>query len=316
MNYRIIIIDDVHQILEDKLTSAGIICDHDPKLDRNMLWERIHMYDGIVVRSKIIIDKELIDKGHKLKLIARVGAGMDGIDTDYATEKDIACLNSPEGNRDALAEHAIGILLALINNICKSNYEVKSGQWFREANRGFELKGKTVGIIGYGYMGQAFAQRLSGFDVNVIAYDKFKTNYGNQYAKQVELEYIYKEADIVSFHIPLNKDNLYLVDDSYINRFEKNIIIMNTARGKILKTDDVVKNMKSGKIIGTALDVIEYEKTDSDFIPEEDFTEDFKYLTQNNNVVLTPHVGGWTVESKFKLASYLADKILNHLIRK
>jgi len=306
---KILFIDSNHPILHETLEKAGHTC------DLNYLWspeeiiKNIHLYDGLVVRSKIKITKEIIDKATKLKFIARAGAGMENIDVEYAQSKGIICLHAPEGNRDAVGEHAIGMLLSLFNNLCRANKEVREGKWIREGNRGIELKGKTIGIIGYGNMGSAFADRLKGFDVKVLVYDKYKNNFGTDTIIESNLNQIFEKADVISLHTPLTEETHYLIDDDFINNFKKNIYIINTARGKCLNTADLVKNMKSGKVLGACLDVLEYEMVSFENLDIASLPEPFQYLIQSEKVMLSPHIGGWTIESNEKIASILAEKI-------
>jgi len=310
---RILIIDEVHQSMMDIFNSSHITYDYLPDLDRIQALAIIGKYQGVILRSKILADKEFIDTGTQLKVIGRTGAGMETIDIPYAQSKAIACINSPEGNRDAVGEQAIGMLLSLMNNLNKANTEVRNRIWNREGNRGIELNGRTVGIIGYGNMGGAFAKKLSGFDVTVIAYDKYKSNYGNQYAKEVALETIFETADIISLHVPQTEETISMVNDAFLSKCKKPVIIINTARGKVVKTDDLVKHMKNGTVIGAALDVLEYESFNFQDFLTENMPDAFNYLAQSSNVILTPHIAGWTVESKRKLSSVLAQKIVDYI---
>lgn len=307
---KILFVDRTHPLLIQKLEHLGFVCDSFDKIDYKKVYEIIHEYTGIVIRSGIILDQEILSKATLLKFIGRVGSGLESIDLDFAKSKNIACFNSPEGNRDAVGEHALGILLCLLNNICVSGNEIKKGIWLREQNRGVEISGKTVGIIGYGNMGSAFARKLFGFKANIISYDKYKTKYANHFTKEVSLETIFEQADIVSIHIPLIPENRYFINAEFINSFKKNIYLVNTARGPILKTSDLVTALKSGKVLGAALDVIEYEESSFDKMKLENMPEDFQYLVQQPNVVMTPHIAGYTHESKIKLAEILADKII------
>jgi len=238
---------------------------------------------------------------------------MDAIDIEYAESKGIACLNSPEGNRDAVGEHAVGMLLCLFNKIVIADHQVRQGLWKREENRGLEIKGKTIGIIGYGNMGNAFAQRLSGFDSKVIAYDKYKENYSNDYASQVSLETLYKETDILSLHVPLNEETRFMINYDFLSKFKKPIYLINTSRGKVVKTKDLVSKMKEGVVLGAALDVLEYEQFSSELCSGKEIPEDLTQLLQMPNTVFSPHVAGWTVESYYKLAYYLSQKIIDCL---
>lgn len=305
---RVLVIDHTHPILKEMLTQAGIVCVNHPEYNREEIIKHLGEYDGIVVRSKINIDREVIDAGH-LKFIARTGAGMDAIDVGYAEKKGILCLNSPEGNRDAVGEHALGMLLALFNKLCMGNAEVRNGLWQREANRGLEIKGKTIGIIGYGNMGNAFAQRLSGFECKVLAYDKYKTHYGNAYAEAVDLQTIFAETDILSLHVPLTLETHHMVNGDFLNRFSKNIYLINTSRGKVVETDALVGAMKTGKVSGACLDVLEQENFSCE-LDNENLSPALRYLLESDKTIFSPHVGGWTQESKYKLPYFLAKKII------
>ena len=338
MNSKILFLDSAHPSLHRELEKLGCKCDLKYNLTEEEIKASIKNYEGLVIRSKIKLTKEIIDKATKLKFIARVGAGMENIDVAYAESKGVKCLHAPEGNRDAVAEHAIGMLLALFNNICKANNEVRTGEWVREENRGVELSGKTVGIIGYGNMGSAFAQRLKGFDVKILAYDKYKKNYSDDFVIETTLDTIFEEADVVSMHVPLTDETMYMVNDSFIQKFRKNIYLVNTARGKVVKTNDLVKNMKSGKILGACLDVLEYEdisftslrgsEATEACLPDRqaistnkkiafpakkrdrnDIPEAFQYLIKSSKVILTPHIAGWTHEANEKMARILVEKV-------
>ena len=308
---KILFIDSNHPLLHETLEKAGHTCDLFYQWSKEEIENNIHLYDGIVIRSKIKITKDSIDKAAKLKFIARAGAGMENIDVEYAVQKGIKCLHAPEGNRDAVAEHAIGMLLTLFNNLTRADKEVREGKWIREGNRGVELMGKTVGIIGYGNMGSAFAERLKGFGVNVLVYDKYKKNFGNEFIKESTLEDLFKNADVLSIHTPLSEETYYMINDSFINSFTKNIYIINTARGKSLHTADLVKNLKTGKVSGACLDVLEYERISFEALDTLQLPEAFQYLIQCDNVILSPHIAGWTHESNEKIAKVLADKILS-----
>lgn len=308
---KILFIDSNHSLLHETLIKAGHICDLNYSWTKEEIENNIHLYDGVVIRSKIKITKEIIDKAAKLKFIARAGAGMENIDVTYAESKGIKCLHAPEGNKDAVAEQAIGMLLALFNNLFRANQEVREGKWIREANRGVELMGKTVGIIGYGNMGSAFAERLKGFGVNVLVYDKYKKGFGTDFVKETTLEEIFKNADVLSLHVPLTDETNYLINDTFINKFSKNIYIINTARGKCLNTSDLVKNLKSGKVLGACLDVLEYEMVSFEALDTKQLPEAFQYLIKSDKVVLSPHIAGWTHESNEKIARVLAEKILS-----
>jgi D-3-phosphoglycerate dehydrogenase len=308
---RVLFIDSTHKRLPEKLANAGFIVDYNTEITVEEINKVIANYEGVIIRSKIKLNKNILDLASNLKFIGRVGAGLENIDVEYAESKGIKCFNSPEGNRDAVGEQALGMLLTLFNNIIKADSEVRNGMWLREENRGLEIKGKTVGIIGYGNMGGAFAQRLKGFEADVIAYDKYKFNYSDDRASEKSLEDLFEQTDILSLHVPLTEETNFMINDDFINRFKKNIYIINTARGKVLKTDDLVKNLKSGKILGAALDVLEYEQVSFENLhSNQTLPEAFQYLIKSKNVVLTPHIAGWTHESNVKLSEFLADKII------
>jgi D-3-phosphoglycerate dehydrogenase / 2-oxoglutarate reductase len=307
---KILFIDSNHQLLHETLQKAGHTCDLNYHWTKEEILANIHKYEGIVIRSKIKITAEIIDKAINLKFIARAGAGMENIDVTYAESKGIKCLHAPEGNRDAVAEHALAMLLSLFNNLCRANKEVREGKWIREGNRGVELKGKTVGVIGYGNMGSAFAERLKSFGVKILVYDKYKKNFGNDQIIETSLEQIFEEADVLSLHTPLTEETHYLINDAFINKFKKNIYIINTARGKSLNTADLVKNMRSGKVLGACLDVLEYELVSFENIDSQNLPEPFRYLAQSDKVILSSHIAGWTVESNEKIAQLLAEKII------
>lgn len=307
---KILFIDSNHPSLHQTLEKAGHVCHLHYDWTKEEIIQNIHLYDGIIIRSKIKITKDILDTATKLKFIARAGAGMENIDVAYAESKGIKCIHAPEGNRDAVGEHALAMLLALFNNVLRADKEVREGKWLREENRGVELMGKTVGIIGYGNMGSAFAERLKGFGVKLLVYDKYKTNFGNECIQESSLERIFDEADIVSLHVPLTAETERMVNDTFINNFKKNIYIINTARGKCLNTDDLVMNLKSGKVLGACLDVLEYEMTSFETLDVTMLPEAFQYLTKSDKVILSPHIAGWTIESHRKIALVLVEKIL------
>ena len=307
---RILVLDKGHAILEEKLLEAGFEIDFQPTISREELLDVIANYQALIVRSKLLIDKEVIDRAENLKVIGRIGAGMDAIDVDYAEKKGIACINSPEGNRDAVGEHCLGLLLSLFNKICISDMQVRKGLWLREDNRGLEIKGKTIGIIGYGNMGRSFAQRLSGFDCRVIAYDKYKTNFSDEYAKEVSLSTLFDESDILSLHTPLTEETRFMINKDFIQQFKKPFYLLNTSRGKVVNTKDLIEALNEGKILGAGLDVLEYEAFSNEL---QNTPSELQDLFSRNNVVLTPHVAGWSVESNYKLSYFLAEKIASAL---
>jgi D-3-phosphoglycerate dehydrogenase len=314
--YKVLLIDTVHPLLNEILKSKNIICELDNESSREEILTKINNYIGIVIRSRFKIDKEFLNKAKHLKFIARAGAGMENIDVAYAESLGIKCLHAPEGNKDAVAEHALAMLLMLFNNLKRADSEVRKGIWKREENRGYELKGKTVGIIGYGNMGSAFAQRLIGFDVNILAYDKYKTKFGNQYVKESTLEEIFEKSDVVSLHVPLTEETKYMVNSAFLNSFKKPIYLINTARGKVLNTADLVQAIFNKKVLGACLDVIEYESVSFENIDTANLPEPFKQLISLENVILSPHIAGWTFESHIKISKVLAEKILNTVYAK
>ena len=309
---RVIFIDTVHEVLQNRLQAAGFTCIDATHLDLNSLIPELSTADGIVIRSKYRMDANILDHAPKLKFIARSGAGMENIDIEYCETRNIQLFNAPEGNRNAVGEHALGMLLSLFNRLHLADREVRNGTWDREGNRGYELDGKTIGIIGYGNNGGAFAKKLSGFDVKVLAYDKYKSDYGDQYVSEASMEQIYREADVLSFHIPQNEETIFMADEVYFKKFEKPIYVINLARGKIIDTKALVSGLEQGTILGACLDVLEYEKSSFESFFEQNLDPAFKYLLESEKVLLTPHVGGWTHESYFKLSDVLADKILAH----
>lgn len=314
---RVLITDNAHPVLSQKLLAAGAEVVVDASHDYNSLLACINEFDALVVRSKIIIDASFLDKCHRLKCIGRVGAGMETIDVAYAESKGIRCLNSPEGNRDAVGEHAVALLLALFAKIVVADGEVRRGLWQREANRGIELLGKTVGIVGMGNMGGAFARRLAGFDCRVLAYDLLGSQAAGfeqaPFAEVATLEQLQHECDVVSLHVPLTSDTRYMVNAQFLAAFNKPVYLLNTARGAVVHTPSLVAAIENGTVAGAGIDVMEYEDMTKDGLAEAMQHDDFRYLQNSPRVVLTPHVGGWTVESKYKLAAVLADKIVKVL---
>ena len=301
-----LIIDRLHECIIPLLEEAGYQVDYRPGLSRDEVLATIPDYQGLIVRSKLAVDQELIDRATDLQFVGRAGAGLDQLDIDALAARNVAVLNAPEGNRDALAEHMVGMLLGLLNKISQADRQVRSGVWDREGNRGTELMGKTVGIIGYGYMGRAFAQRLSGFGVNVLAYDKYKQGYGDTYAAEASMATLHEAADVISFHVPLTEETRNMVDESYLNHFRKDIFLLNSARGKIITFQTLAKALRQGKLRGAALDVLENEQLAQ-------LTDEQRHylgkLSESDRVVLTPHVAGWTYESYEKISRVLAEKI-------
>lgn len=306
---KILVLDENHPILIEKLASAGFLIEEDYHSDFQSVLNKIQDFDGIIIRSRIKINQEFLEKAKNLKLIGRVGAGLENIDVEIAEKQNITIFNAPEGNRDALAEHTVGMLLSIMNRFRIADQEVRNGIWKREENRGEEIKGKVVALIGYGNMGKAFAQRLMGFECEVIFYDILE-GICDQNAHQTTMKEIFERADILSLHIPETPLTTGLVNDFYINSFKKKIYLLNTARGKAVVIKDLVKNLKSGKIKAAGLDVLEYEKSSFEQLHSSELPEEFQYLIQAKNVLLTPHIAGWTHESKRKLAEVIADKII------
>ena len=307
---RILISDLTHPVLEERLRQAGFDVLVAPDHDYDSLIQAAQGYDGLVVRSKVIIDRGFIDAVPSLRCIGRVGAGMETIDVDYAEQKGIRCLNSPEGNRDAVGEHTVGLLLAMLNNIARADAEVRHSLWRREANRGHELGSLTVGIIGFGNMGRAFVKRLSGFGCKIVYYDKYLDNPDNlDNPERVSLETLQQEADVVSFHVPLTDETHHYLDNTFVEAMAKPFYLLNTSRGAVVDTKALAAGLESGKVLGAGLDVLEDEDMTKDGIQFSPLSS--QLLT--HNVVFTPHVAGWTVESKYKLAAVLADKIIDTL---
>ncbi len=308
-NIKILHIDSNHPLLWTQLQQAGFTNHEDFTSSKEAVEDKIHDYHGIVIRSRFKIDQTFLDKATKLQFIARVGAGLESIDCEYALSKGIHLIAAPEGNRNAVGEHALGTLLSLMNKLNKADQEVRSGHWNREANRGHELDGKTVGIIGYGNMGKSFAKKLRGFEVEVLCYD-ILDGVGDANANQVSLQELQQKADVLSLHIPWTPETDKMVNSNFINAFIKPFWLLNTSRGKNVVTDDLVSALQTGKILGAGLDVLEYEKLSFEHLFEEEKPAAFNYLLQADNVLLTPHIAGWTVESKEKLAQTIVDKIL------
>lgn len=311
---RILHLDENHSLLKEQLNSFNFINDDDFTATKQEVEEKIHAYDGLIIRSRFAIDKTFIDKATNLKFIGRVGAGLENIDCDYAVSKNIKLIAAPEGNRNAVGEHSLGMLLSLFNKLNKADKEVRNGKWLRENNRGIELDGKTVGLIGYGNMGKAFAKKLRGFDVDVLCYD-LKPNMGDANCQQVSLQELQEKAEVLSLHTPQTALTIKMVDKNFIQGFKNNFWLLNTARGKSVVTEDLVNALKSGKILGAGLDVLEYEKSSfENLFSDSNMPDAFKYLIKAENVLLSPHVAGWTIESKQKLAQTIVDKIKAHFI--
>jgi len=306
---KILHLDTNHPLLIQQLTDAGFENHEDYTSSKSAIENKIHLYDGFVIRSRFSIDKSFLEKATNLKFIGRVGAGLENIDCEYAASEGIELIAAPEGNRNAVGEHALGMLLSLFNKLNKADLEVRKGIWLREENRGIELEGKTVGLIGYGNMGKAFAKKLRGFDVSVLCYDLIP-NIADENATQVTLKELHENADILSLHTPETPFTIGMINRDFISSFKKPFWLINTARGKSVVTKDLVYALKSGAILGAGLDVLEYEKASfENLFTNNDVPEEFQYLIESENVLLSPHVAGWTQESKIKLAQTIVDKI-------
>ncbi len=312
---KVLHLDANHSLLIDQLNDLGYINDTDYTATKEVVEDKIHNYDGIIIRSRFSIDKQFLDKASNLKFIGRVGAGLENIDCDYAEKKGVTLISAPEGNRNAVGEHSLGMLLSLFNKLNKADKEVREGKWLREENRGVELDGKTVGLIGYGNMGKAFAKKLRGFDVDVLCYD-IKPNVGDENCKQVSLSELQEKSDVLSLHTPQTELTMNMIDENFINQFKNPFWLVNTARGKSVVTKDLVLALEVGKILGAGLDVLEYEKKSFENLFKKNTTSDkiempkaFQYLVNSEKVILSPHVAGWTIESKEKLAQTIVNKI-------
>jgi D-3-phosphoglycerate dehydrogenase len=308
---KVFFIDKVHPVLQERLVRNGFDCIDATHFSMDDLLQRKNEVQGIVIRARFFLNTEFLSNFPNLSFIARSGSGLENIDAAYCKAHQIQLFNSPEGNRNAVAEHALGMLLALMNKLCKANEQINRGIWKREENRGEELDGKTVGIIGYGNNGAAFAKKLRGFDVKVLAYDKFKQGFGDAFVQESTLEAIFNTADVLSLHIPQNKETVAFVNDAFINSFKKPFYLLNLSRGKIVHTESLIKALESNKIKAAGLDVLEYESKDFESIFANQLPAAFQYLLDSDRVLLSPHVGGWTKESYFKLSDVLADKIIS-----
>lgn len=303
---KVLIIDDMHPTIISELKEMGFEVDYKPQITEKQVLECITDYEGLIVRSKIYIDAEILDRATNLKFIARAGAGLDQIVEEEVKKRHIILLNAPEGNRDAVAEHTIGMMLALMNKMHTADQEIRNGTWKREANRGYEIGGKTVSIIGYGHTGKALAKRLSVFDCKILAFDIHHSFHGDAFSSEATMNEIFEQTDILSLHIPLNFHTNQLVNANYLEKFKKNIWLINTSRGPVLNLPEVLDKIEQGKVIGAALDVLENEKI-NDFIVKE--PQLYQRLIANKKVLLTPHVAGWTFESYERINATLINKI-------
>ena len=303
---KVLFIDTTHKYLIDQLEKKNIVCDFEFSKTKSQIEKIIAKYDGIVIRSRFKIDKKFIDAAKKLKFIARAGSGLENIDTKYAEQKKIKCINAAEGNKQAVAEHALALILNLFNKINQANNELKSGKWLREENRGIELSGKKIGIIGFGNTGSSFVNLLKNFDLEILVYDKYKQNY--EYKSS--LEEIFKKAEILSLHVPLNDETKKYIDKSFINKMKKPFYLINTSRGQCVDTKALIRGIKENKVKGACLDVFEHEKTSFEKLKR---NRDLTFLLNSNKTILTPHIAGWTTESYFKIAKILSEKIISEL---
>jgi D-3-phosphoglycerate dehydrogenase len=307
---KVLITDDVHPLLLENLQQMGFEATYRPDITFDETLSIISSYTGLIINSKIFCGNELLDKARNLRWVGRLGSGMEVIDTKACDARGVKYFNSPEGNRNAVAEHALGLLLDLMNNISKSNKEVKEGKWLREPNRGAELSGKTIGIIAFGNTGQAFAKILSGFDVKMLVYDKYRNSFSTDFVKESTLEEIFEKADIVSLHLPLTEETKYMVDEKFMSSFQKPIYLINTSRGKVIKTSALLAAIHSGKVRAAALDVLENEKLNTFNEQEQQW---FDGLVTEERIILTPHIAGWTVESKRKIAEVIIERVKKFL---
>lgn len=309
MKPRLLHLDENHPLLIEGLRQKGFECEEDYHSSKAEIEKRIANYEGVILRSRFRMDKEFLQSGKKLKFIARVGSGLENIDTAFAHKKEIALLHAPEGNCDAVGEHALGMLLCLMHRIIQSDRQIHQGKWAREANRGVELSKKTIAIIGYGHTGKAFAHRLASFKTNTLCYDILE-GMGDAYARQTSWEEIFQSADVLSLHVPLTELTKNIINHETIQKFKKPFYLINTARGDCLNIEAFINGLKSKKILGGGLDVLPYEKSSFESLFEENLSDDFHYLCKSEKVVLTPHIAGWSQESKYKLAQCILDKIL------
>lgn len=302
-----IITGNAHPYLAEELTKQGYDVAYLPQITYDELYNQVHTLTGLVLTTRIMVNKNLLDAAAGLKWIGRLGSGMENIDVPYAASKNIVCVNSPEGNRTAVAEQALGMLLQIINNLPRATAEVKQGIWLRDENRGIELTGKTVGIIGYGNTGAAFARLLQPFEVTILAYDKYKNGFGGGYIKEANLEQVARYAQVVSFHVPLTADTRYMADSAFFSSLQQKPYIVNTSRGKVIHTAALLQALAEGKIAGAALDVLENENL-ATYTAEEKAR--LQQLTAYQQVMVTPHIAGYTHEAHYKMSEVLFKKIL------
>ena len=308
---KVFFLDTVHPILSERLTQSGEYeCIEAHDWTREQCETQLQDAFGLVIRSRFTLDESFLQFIPNLQFIARSGAGMENIDEAYCSKRGIQLHNAPEGNRNAVGEHALGMLLSMMNKIHTANRDVKNGTWDREGNRGVELDGKTVGIIGFGNNGKAFAKKLRGFDITLLAYDKYKTGFGDDFVIEATLEALLRKSDVISFHIPQNEETIHFANQEFFDALGKPIYLLNLSRGKIVETKSLIESILKGTTISAGLDVNEFEKKSFEEFFDNSDDEALKFLLESDKILLTPHVGGWTVESYYKLSSVLADKIL------
>lgn len=306
MSKQVIITAKVHEYLINELQAKGFTVDYRPSITYDELAASIHAASGLIVTTRIKVDRAMLDRAAQLEWIGRLGSGMELIDTAYAAQKGIRLASSPEGNRDTVGEQAVGMLVMLMHNLLKSSLELREGIWERDGNRAWELGGRTVGIIGYGHTGGAFAQRLRGFGVKILAYDKYKSGFSDEYVQEATMEELFREADIVSLHLPLTEETRHLGNMEFFRSFHQPVYLLNTSRGKVVKTGDVVKALENGALAGAALDVLENEKLDTFNETEK---ADFQYLLAHPRAVITPHIAGYSHEASIKMAKVVLEKL-------
>lgn len=308
---KVLFVDSTHSSLPELLKAHGFEILYQPGIGREAFRHLLPELAGIIIRSRFILNDEILEGGNALQFIGRVGSGMENIDIQYCQSKGIQCFNSPEGNRQAVAEHALGLLLGITKKITKSFDEIRQNEWNREANRGEEMYKKTIGIIGYGNTGSSFASLLSGFNMNILVYDKYKHGFGTEFIHETDMESIFQKADVLSLHIPYNSETHHLVTESYLTSFQKPIYLLNTSRGSIVHTPSLIQSLQDGKVKGAGLDVLEYEDHSFEGFFTRSLPKEFEMLRQHPSVIMTPHIGGWTYESNYKLSKILAEKIIN-----